>query len=355
MKIGILITKYPPRFRGGAETQAELLARYLSVENEVTLFTRMRRGEVRHEKKDGYNIVRIPYVDFPVIRFISYCISAFFVIEGNKSNIDILHCFMLTPNGFIGSFIRRYLKIPVVSGIRGGDWYFSKDNFFSRLFVKIALEQSDCVLVQTKSVADDVLKEVPNINLTITPNMVEKSGISLAHKEYDVIFVGNLFKRKGIDNLIKAAKSINGTVCIVGEGSEKKHIECLIKKYDLSGKVYLKDRIRKRKVLKEISKAKVLVLPSIAGEGMPNVILEAYSVGVPVVASSIAGIPDIVVDGKTGYLVRSGDVLGLAEKINYLLEDDRYRLMKEDCIKFASKYYPEKIVPKIENIYKRFV
>ena len=72
-------------------------------------------------------------------------------------------------------------------------------------------------------------------------------------------------------------------------------------------------------------------------------------------ASSIAGIPDIVVDGKTGCLVRSGDVLGLAEKINYLLEDDRYRLMKEDCIKFASKYYPEKIVPKIENIYKRFV
>ncbi|MCK5322357.1 MAG: glycosyltransferase, partial [Candidatus Aenigmarchaeota archaeon] len=211
------------------------------------------------------------------------------------------------------------------------------------------------VFAQTKIMADEVRKEYPSVKIEVVPNMVEKGTANNEKKEYDVIFVGNLMKRKGVDNLISAAGDINGKVMIVGNGYERERLEKMVYDLDLKGRVVLKGKVDRSEILKEISKAKVLVLPSVSGEGMPNVILEAYSCGVPVVASSIAGIPDIVVDGKTGYLAKPGDVSELAEKINHLLEDDRYQLMKGNCIKFASKYYPEKIVPKIEKIYKRFL
>ena len=355
MKIGILVTDFPPHVRGGAETQAELLAKHLSKNHDVLVFTRKYKETKNYEKRDGYTVVRIPYIDFPLLRFVSYCLSAYYRVWVERSRIDILQTYMLTPNGFIGNYVKRYLKIPIVSGIRGGDWYFSRNNFFPRFFVKKALFGSSLVFAQTKIMADEVRKEYPSVKIEVVPNMVEKGTANNEKKEYDVIFVGNLMKRKGVDNLISAAGDINGKVMIVGNGYERERLEKMVYDLDLKGRVVLKGKVDRSEILKEISKAKVLVLPSVSGEGMPNVILEAYSCGVPVVASSIAGIPDIVVDGKTGYLAKPGDVSELAEKINHLLEDDRYQLMKGNCIKFASKYYPEKIVPKIEKIYKRFL
>jgi glycosyltransferase involved in cell wall biosynthesis len=73
----------------------------------------------------------------------------------------------------------------------------------------------------------------------------------------------------------------------------------------------------------------VTVLPSLEKEGLPNVLLESMSMGVPVVSSNLGGIPEIVFDGETGYMVPPGDPAALADAIERIwVDQDRYKAMK---------------------------
>ncbi len=96
---------------------------------------------------------------------------------------------------------------------------------------------------------------------------------------------------------------------------------------------------------------RILVLPAISGEGLPNVILEAMSVGIPVIATDIAGIPDVVKDGKTGILVKPRDVEGLRKAIEKLTKDKKlWERMSKNAKKEVKKYYWENVITQLEDV-----
>ena len=87
---------------------------------------------------------------------------------------------------------------------------------------------------------------------------------------------------------------------------------------------------------------------------MPNVILEAMSVGVPVIASRVAAIPEMVEHGRTGFLVDPGDPGQIADCLQEMLSDSRLRRgMSRNCIREAGKYSWESVIKDLGNIYKR--
>ncbi|MDH4129301.1 MAG: glycosyltransferase family 4 protein, partial [Spirochaetota bacterium] len=145
-------------------------------------------------------------------------------------------------------------------------------------------------------------------------------GIPLDHQIIGI--VAHFSKKKGHKYLLKAFSQINNkklTIVLCGEGKLEKKLKKLCVKLNINQRVifvgFQKDIYNMYKLFN------ILILPSIKGEGLPLSVLEAMSMGIPVIASSISGLKEIIDDGINGYLVPPKNIEYLKDKINYLIND----------------------------------
>jgi colanic acid/amylovoran biosynthesis glycosyltransferase len=156
-----------------------------------------------------------------------------------------------------------------------------------------------------------------------------------ANRRLRVVCVASLEPYKGHCYLVEACALVRaaglGLECLlVGEGPERDAIERLVATRDLGDTVQLVGAQRRNRVSELIATADVFVLPSVVMpngkmEGLPVVIMEAMAAGTPVVASAISGIPELVEDGITGFLVPERDPPALARAITRLAGDSDLR------------------------------
>lgn len=148
-----------------------------------------------------------------------------------------------------------------------------------------------------------------------------------------VLAVGRLVEKKGFDVLVEAAsilvsRGIEFRCWIAGEGPERERLTVLVHDKNLEGRIEFLGPMPQDRVAADLySRAHVLAQPSIIAsdgdqDGIPTVILEAMSVGLPVVATPVSGIPEVVVDGETGLLAPAGDPSALADALSRVLADD---------------------------------
>jgi len=142
-----------------------------------------------------------------------------------------------------------------------------------------------------------------------------------------VTFIGSLIERKGIDILIRAAQMVvkdvpHAKFVIVGGGKKDKY-DAMIKDLNLNQNVYLMGLIRDYPF--HIMQTADLFVSASYAESFGLSIAEAELMGMPVVGTQVGGVPEVVVDGQTGYLVPSGNSEALAEKIIILLKDESLR------------------------------
>jgi len=148
-----------------------------------------------------------------------------------------------------------------------------------------------------------------------------------------ILSVGRLREKKGLDTLIDACRVLRDRGqafrCeIVGYGEEHDRLQARIAWLGLAGEVCLVGKLPREQVIECYARAAVYVQPSrIAADGdrdgIPNVLLEAMAMGLPVVASNVSGIPELVGDGHNGLLVEPDDPLALADAIARLLHQPR--------------------------------
>ena len=137
--------------------------------------------------------------------------------------------------------------------------------------------------------------------------------------------VGRLDKQKGFSTLIEAMSRLKKTplrCVILGEGPERPRLESLIRKHELEKQVWLYGE--SPDIVTWLSAFDIGCLPSL-WEGLPNSLLEAMALGLPVVASSVDGIPEVVLNGKTGILVPPASPAALAKALKELAEDPTRR------------------------------
>lgn len=143
----------------------------------------------------------------------------------------------------------------------------------------------------------------------------------------EILYTGVLIPRKGVHCLIGAfartARDFNGAcLVIVGDDANKAYtadLKKLVAEYELRERVRFLPPMPQAELARRMSRARAFVLPSIS-EGLGRVVFEAMASGTPVVGSAVGGIPDMVEDGVTGFLVPPGDEAMLAAKIRWLLE-----------------------------------
>lgn len=292
-----------------------------------------------------------------------------------REHLDVLHAHYAIPHA-ISVYLARQVLLPeapaVVTTLHGTDiTLVGSDPSFLPL-TRFSIVASDAVttpsawLREATYVNLDVPRTVP---IDVVPNFVDTARFSPAAERaprgagapFVLVHVSNFRPLKRVDDVVRvfaeARRRMPGTplgLRLVGDGPERARVEALVRDLGLEASVeFLGERIDLPAVLRE---SDVFLLPS-ETESFGLAALEALACGVPVVASRVAGIPEVVADGEVGLLAPVGDVSGMATHVVRLLGD---RALLERFSRAARRHVEahfqlEPMVSRYEALYRRVV
>ena len=336
---------------------------------EIKILSLISVGSIGKQiQKDGGDVLTIntgfKYNPFLFIKLI------FFI---KKYNPDILHAHLFHAN-FLGRIAGKLCKVPIIISTFHSN---KEEGFFRRKLLKytdkftniniVVSEKAVEEFTELKIVSKDKTRVIYNgldLNKFYYQNcsLVKKTReeIRVDETKKILISVGRLHKSKGYSYLINAFKIVKKNnpetvLIIIGEGEERKKIEKQINALKLQDSVFLLGQ--KDNVQDYLSAANVFILSSL-WEGIPIALAEAMACGLPVVVTAVGGIPEVVENGKTGFLVEPKNSEALAEKIEYALNlsgEERKKISRHARKKVEETSSIEETVKKYENLYKELI
>jgi glycosyltransferase involved in cell wall biosynthesis len=302
------------------------------------LFTRM-------VEEDDYVVSKIPVaikqrhegIDyFRVARCILYLYR---IMREGKFHLVHTHGYFAD---IIAMPICKLLGIPQISTCHG---FISNDSSLKlyNLLDKLILRFCEKIIVVSSEIMNDLVRsrinksqivviqnavQVPYGNKEFEEHRNNKRQQLLIDRDTFVIgYVGRLSEEKGVRYLIEAASLLKRDIVsfkliILGDGPKRNELESSTKMQEADD--YIEFLGFQSDIEKWMPAMDVLVLPSLS-EGTPMALLEAMSVGIPIIATAVGGVPGVVSDGVNGFLVEPEDVYGLKEKILTLFENGQLR------------------------------
>lgn len=201
------------------------------------------------------------------------------------------------------------------------------------------------------------LKGKPNITLYNFSTSIVEIPKTMPEVKY-FLFFGRLSYEKGVKTLLKAFQTLpECRLKIVGTGPKEDELNSFVADNDMHNVEFLGYK-RGKELADLVSGAYFVIVPSEWYENNPMTIIESYSVGTPVIGARIGGIPEIIVDGETGYQFNSGDADNLktvVEKADGITEE-QYESLSCGTLKFANaNFSKESYFPKLMAFYRRFL
>jgi glycosyltransferase involved in cell wall biosynthesis len=162
------------------------------------------------------------------------------------------------------------------------------------------------------------------------------------------LFVGRLSREKGLEPLLRAWAGIDARLVVVGDGPDRERLlEIAPSSVEFAGSLPRDD------VDHWLRGARALVVPSICYEGQPRTILEAFAAGVPVIASRMGGIPEVVLDGVSGRLVDPHEPQGWRDVVDAMQDDDEVRRLGDGAFdRWCNSFSPEIALEALERAYR---
>ncbi len=270
------------------------------------------------------------------IWFLPYLATPFF--NAFPQNYDIIHCHF-GPNGIKGLALKRMGLITgkLITSFHGYDLtkYISKysatvyHQLFAQgdLFLPISKHWQN-QLIELGCKQDKIRVHRMGVNcekFTFTPRQYHHS------QPIQILTIARLVEKKGVEYGIRAVAKLASThpnICykIIGDGCLKESLQALIQKLNIADKIELLGWKEQSEIRETLNQSQILIAPSITSregdqEGIPVVLMEAMAMGIPVISTLHSGIPELVEDSVTGFLVPEKDVEALSQKIKYLIEN----------------------------------
>ena len=249
----------------------------------------------------------------------------------------------------------------VVSRPTGGEWVFAWVrapilSVLGRLTARLA----DAVVAPSQATAAELKRDYGcTVAEVIANGVFPFAREAETGRAASILYVGRLRTRKAVAVLIEAfarlAPEHEGLrLDLVGSGEQEAALRERCSELDLDGRVHFRGLMPRDRLAALYSDAAIFCLPSIY-EGFPVAILEAMSTGAVVVATAVAGIPEAIVDGETGFVVAPESACALAERLDELLRDDelRQRMGEAGRRRFDEEYSIERITEAHMNLYRR--
>jgi len=315
-------------------------------------------------KKGGlYKILPFFYVLFGSIGIFFHC---------RKRKYDIIHVHWPFPHFLFGYLASRICKCPLVSTFHSVELIYLKRTFIRMdFFINWVVKKSNIITVNSSYTARKLEKYSP-INLKIIPFGAATENKKIVKKQrkseyFNLLFVGRLVERKGVEYLLKAIKILKEKtkvkLTIVGDGNLKETLKAKKVQLNLSDKdVKFTGQIPREKLIDYYNNCDAFILPAIIDskgdtEGLGVVLLEAMSFKKPVIASGVGGIVDIVKDKKTGLLVKEKSADELASAIEFLLKNPKERedIAKNGYLFQKQNFSWENIISSLLSEYKKLI
>ncbi|WP_243386618.1 N-acetyl-alpha-D-glucosaminyl L-malate synthase BshA [Bacillus kexueae] len=289
------------------------------------------------------------------------------VIENEQ--LDILHVHYAVPHAVCASLAKQMAKrdIKIVTTLHGTDITVLGQDLSLSNAIKYGIESSDLVTAVSNALVKqtyDLLN--PNQQINTVYNFIDervyyprnahhlKEQYGIKENEKVMIHVSNFRKVKRVPDVVKTFQRLReempAKLLLVGDGPEMTAVLQLVKGLQLQEDVLF---LGKQENLAEIySISDCMILPS-EKESFGLVLLEAMACGVPCIGSDIGGIPEVIEDGKTGFICEVGNVEEMGRKAIELLSNNTlYNEMVENGKKVvAEKFHSEAIVNQYENLY----
>ena len=259
-------------------------------------------------------LLAIPYIIFGSFLTLWACI---------KFKPQIIHAHWPFPHGFMAFFAKFFCKIPVVLNFHGAELLLMRKKKWIKPFLKFFIKHANLVFANSSFTAKRI-EEIYQRKIEILPYGTTFSNCTHNAEQspiFRVLFVGRHIERKGIEYLIRAADFLDKENFQIRIAGGNAHI---------TDRILFLGKLSKEDLAKEYQMADCFVLPAIVDskgdtEGLGVVLIEAIEYGCPIVASNVGGIPDVVIDRKTGLLVPEKKPEALAAAIKELAENEALR------------------------------
>lgn len=292
------------------------------------------------------------------------------VIINNK--IDVLHVHYAIPHASAAYMARQILlkegiNVPVITTLHGTDiTLVGRDKTYSPV-VTFSMNESAAITAVSKNLRDETYKnfkmekEIDVIYNFVDAKRFNKKPVTAfkqliaPNHEKILLHASNFRKLKRVEDVVyifdKVNKVIPSKLLFVGDGPERSSIEALCRKTCAHSDIRFLGRQEQMEEIVAISD--IFILPS-EYESFGLVALEAMAAGVPVISTNVGGLPEININGVTGYLSNIGDVEDMSKNTIKILSDEKgIAKMKKNAQEQAMKFDIDNIVPVYERLYER--
>lgn len=335
LKVLLLNYEFPP-IGGGAGNATANIARCLAaVGDEVQVVTASYADLARVERRENYTVLRVPahrrHADrctpFEMLSYMVGAILPSFALA-RRWRPDVCLVFFGIPTGPIALVLRQCFSVPYVVSLRGADVPGFVPDEVGHLYalatplIRAVWLGSSGLVAVSPGLARLARQHWPAAPIGIIPNGIDVEAFrppserSSPARPFKLLFVGRLADQKGVKYLLEALSTIDYPVQlrVIGDGPLRASLEALATELNVGDHVEFSGWVDREQLLTHYWWADAFVLPSL-NEGMPNVVLEAFATGLPVIGTDVPGTEDLVHEGQNGFLVPVRDPVRLGNAV----------------------------------------
>lgn len=372
MKIGIVCY---PTFGGSGVVATELGKALADKGHSVHFITYSQPARLDFFSENLYyhevSVSKYPLFDFPPYEL---ALASKLVDVVRFEKLDLLHVHYAIPHASAAFMAKQILatfgiSIPVVTTLHGTDITLVGKDMTYRPVVTFSINQSDGVTAVSEYLKKATYDHFDIKNdIRVIPNFIDLNRFSLKPKdhfkkaiapnnEFILVHTSNFRKVKRTSDVIEIFKLVSQEIpsklLLVGDGQDRPKAEQQCRELGIAENVRF---LGKQDAVEEIlSVADLFLMPS-ESESFGLAALEAMACKVPVVSSNTGGLPELNIQGVTGFLSDVGDTKSMADHAIYILEDkERLKTFKENALNRAKEFNLSLILPIYEEYYKEVI
>lgn len=296
-----------------------------------------------------------------------------------REKFDLIHAHWVLPNALPAALAAQARGLPLVISMHGSDVFMAEKNAAFAAAARWAFDRaawltacSDDLMQRALTLGADENKtqlipygaDAKVFHVAAAESQRVRAQLQLARDELLILAVGRMVHKKGFEYLVAAMPQIlreapQARLVLVGYGDLRDDLEAQAHALGLNGHVTFAGRVPRLEIPAYFAAADMVVVPSVrdaAGnvDGLPNVVLEGMAAGKPIVATHIAGFPDVIRAGESGLLVPEKDSAALAAAVVQLARDPELRAQmgRRGQARIHHELTWERVAQKFVAIYK---
>ena len=284
--------------------------------------------------------------------------------------LDLLHVHYAIPHASAAYMAKQILKtsgieIPVITTLHGTDiTLVGKDASYEPV-VTFSINQSDGVTAVSNDLKEDTYSHFDiTKSIEVIPNFIDLQKFKKQKKDHFktaicpegeklIVHTSNFRKVKRVEDVVKIFRNIrqkiSAKLLLVGDGPERNHIETLCRELEICNEVRFLGKLEA--VEEVLSVADLFIMPS-EKESFGLAALEAMACEVPVISTNTGGLPELMIDGKTGYMSDVGDIESMSKNALRILSDEHLSTFKRGALNRARDFDVHNILPIYEDYYR---